>query len=162
MLTFRKISDLGNAKVLSTTKAFMEERKTVKSIEIDLNSNDPIINVAELGHYIKRKRETNHLSLRAVAKQTQVSASTLSRIENGTGTPDAQTLARLAKWLNLPFERVIGLEAPAETAIVYFPQESLPDIVEAHLRADRKLSPETAKALSELFRVAYTQFSTKS
>jgi transcriptional regulator with XRE-family HTH domain len=140
----------------------MEERKTGKSIELDLNGNDPIINVAELGHYIKRKRETNHLSLRAVARQTQVSASTLSRIENGTGTPDAQTLARLAKWLNLPFERVIGLESPAETPIVYFPQESLPDIVEAHLRADRKLSPETAKALSELFRVAYTQFSAKS
>ncbi len=135
---------------------------TGKPIELDLNSNDPIINVAELGHYIKRKRETNHLSLRAVAKQTQVSASTLSRIENGTGTPDAQTLARLAKWLNLPFERVIGLEAPTETPIVYFPQESLPDIVEAHLRADRKLSPETAKALSELFRVAYTQFSSKN
>lgn len=140
----------------------MEERMTGKPIELDLNSNDPIINVAELGHYIKRKRETNHLSLRAVAKQTQVSASTLSRIENGTGTPDAQTLARLAKWLNLPFERVIGLEAPTETPIVYFPQESLPDIVEAHLRADRKLSPETAKALSELFRVAYTQFSSKN
>lgn len=140
----------------------MEERTIGKTIELNLNSNDPIINVAELGHYIKRKRETNRLSLRAVAKETQVSASTLSRIENGTGTPDAQTLARLAKWLNLPFERVIGLEAPAETPIVYFPQESLPDIVEAHLRADRKLSPETAKALSELFRVAYTQFSSRS
>jgi hypothetical protein len=43
--------------------------------------------------------------------------------------------------------------------VVYFPQESTPEIVEAHLRADRNLSPETAKALSELFRVAYTQFS---
>ena len=137
----------------------MEERKRTKPIQVDLNSSDPIINVAELGHYIRRKRETDRLSLRAVAKQTQVSASTLSRIENGTGTPDAQTLARLAKWLNLPFERVIGLQAPAETPIVYFPQESLPDIVEAHLRADRKLNPETARALSDLFRVAYTQFS---
>jgi transcriptional regulator with XRE-family HTH domain len=142
--------------------AFMEERKRVKPIQVDLNSSDPIINVAELGHYIRRKRETDRLSLRAVAKQTQVSASTLSRIENGTGTPDAQTLARLAKWLNLPFERVIGLQAPAETPIVYFPQESLPDIVEAHLRADRKLNPETARALSDLFRVAYTQFSINS
>ncbi|MEP7341299.1 MAG: helix-turn-helix transcriptional regulator, partial [Acidobacteriota bacterium] len=139
--------------------AFMEERGRVKPIQVDLNSSDPIINVAELGHYIRRKRETDRLSLRAVAKQTQVSASTLSRIENGTGTPDAQTLARLAKWLNLPFERVIGLQSPAETPIVYFPQESLPDIVEAHLRADRKLNPETARALSDLFRVAYTQFS---
>jgi len=35
----------------------------------------------------------------------------------------------------------------------------MPDIVEAHLRADRNLTPETAKALSELFRVAYQQFS---
>ena len=137
----------------------MEEQKRVKPIQIDLSSTDPIINVGELGHYIKRKRDANRLSLRAVAKQTQVSASTLSRIENGTGTPDAQTLARLAKWLNLPFERVIGLQAPAENPIVYFPQESLPDIVEAHLRADRKLNVETAKALSDLFRVAYTQFS---
>ena len=33
-------------------------------------------------------------------------------------------------------------------------------LVEAHLRADKHLTPETARALSELFRVAYTQFST--
>ena len=31
--------------------------------------------------------------------------------------------------------------------------------IEAHLRADKNLTPETAAALSELFRVAYTQFS---
>jgi hypothetical protein len=43
--------------------------------------------------------------------------------------------------------------------VVYYPQEPTPEIVEAHLRADRNLTPETASALSELFRVAYTQFS---
>jgi transcriptional regulator with XRE-family HTH domain len=32
------------------------------------------------------------LSLRDVATETQVSASTLSRIENGTGKPDATIL----------------------------------------------------------------------
>jgi len=138
----------------------MEELKRVKNTSNGLDSNDPIINVAELGQYVKRKRETDRMSLRAVAKQTQVSASTLSRIENGTGTPDAQTLARIAKWLNLPFERVIGLESSSEAPIVYYPEESLPDIVEAHLRADRQLTPETARALAELFRVAYNQFST--
>ncbi len=140
----------------------MEELKKIKHSEVEFNNNDPIINVAELGQYVKRKREIDRLSLRAVAKQTQVSASTLSRIENGTGTPDAQTLARIAKWLNLPFERVIGLQSSGEAPIVYYPEESLPDIVEAHLRADQKLTPETAKALSELFRVAYNQFSTKN
>jgi hypothetical protein len=44
-------------------------------------------------------------------------------------------------------------------AVVYYPHEATPEIVEAHLRADKNLTPETAKVLSELFRVAYTQFS---
>jgi len=124
---------------------------------------EPLINVAELGKYIKRKRQGERLSLRAVARQTQVSASTLSRIENSTGTPDAPTLARLAKWLNVPFERVVGAPHRQEgEPVVYYPQESTPDIVEAHLRADRNLTPETARALAELFRVAYKQFSPPS
>ena len=50
-------------------------------------------------------------------------------------------------------------KAKRSQAVVYFPQESTPEIVEAHLRADRNLTSETASALSELFRVAYTQFS---
>ncbi|MFN2481882.1 MAG: hypothetical protein ABR554_10490, partial [Pyrinomonadaceae bacterium] len=59
-------------------------------------------------------------------------------------------------------ERIMsGREQGDESAqaVVYFPQESTPSIVEAHLRADRNLSEETARALSELFRVAYAQFS---
>ena len=124
------------------------------------SQGEPLINVEELGNYIKRKRQSERLSLRAVAQQTQVSASTLSRIENQTGMPDAPTLARLAKWLNVPLERIVGgANSQTGEAVVYYPQESTPDIVEAHLRADRNLTPETAHALAELFRVAYTQFS---
>ena len=122
---------------------------------------DPLINVTELGQYIKRKRESERMSLRAVAKQTQVSASTLSRIENGTGVPDTPTLARLAKWLNIPFERVMTGANSKEAPIIYYPQESIPDIVAAHLRADPNLTPELARALEDLFRVAYNQFSAK-
>ena len=120
-----------------------------------------LVNTVELGRAIRRKREEAGLSLRDVADETGVSASTLSRIENGTGKPDADNIARLTGWLNMPMERVMsGQPAGSEsTAVVYFPQEATPDIVEAHLRADRNLTPETAKALSELFRVAYTQFS---
>jgi transcriptional regulator with XRE-family HTH domain len=127
----------------------------------DSQEIDPVINVIELGLYIKRKRGLDRLSLRDVAKQTQVSASTLSRIENGTGVPDTPTLARLAKWLNIPLERVVGSGNPGGSAITYYPQESIPNIVEAHLRADPNLTPETAKALAELFRLAYDQFSVK-
>ncbi len=120
------------------------------------------INTAELGSAVRRRREEQGLSLRDVAEETGVSASTLSRIENGTGKPDADNIARLAAWLDMPIERVMHGRHGSATdpkPVVYYPHESTPEIVEAHLRADRQLSPETAKALSELFRVAYAQFS---
>lgn len=111
---------------------------------------------------MKRRREELGLSLRDVADKTSVSASTLSRIENGTGKPDADNIARLTGWLEVPVERILSARASQDDsneAVVYYPQEPVPEIVEAHLRADRNLTPETAAALSELFRVAYTQFS---
>jgi transcriptional regulator with XRE-family HTH domain len=121
-----------------------------------------LINTEELGRAIKRRREELGLSLRDVADQTKVSASTLSRIENGTGKPDADNIARLTTWLDVPLERILNRgkdDASNAKAVVYYPHESTPEIVEAHLRADRNLSPETADALSQLFRVAYAQFS---
>jgi transcriptional regulator with XRE-family HTH domain len=92
------------------------------------NGSGTSVNVVELGKHVKRKRETEHLSLRDVARHTQVSASTLSRIENGNGVPDTPTLTRLARWLNIPFERIVGNGNLNEGPIVYYPQESLPDI----------------------------------
>jgi hypothetical protein len=59
-------------------------------------------------------------------------------------------------------ERILsGRDPKAEEtkAVIYYPEEPTPEIVEAHLRADKNLTPQTAAALSELFRVAYTQFS---
>src|SRR2546421_9373609 len=120
-----------------------------------------LVNTIELGRAIRRKREEMGLSLRDVADETNVSASTLSRIENGTGKPDADNIARLTAWLNMPMERVMSGRADdsdGTKAVIYFPQEATPDVVEAHLRAARNLTAETAKALSELFRVAYAQF----
>jgi len=130
---------------------------------------EPALNIVELGEYVKRKRQDEKLSLREVAVKISVSASTLSRIENGIGVPDSPTLARLASWLGMPLERLMRgslLESDEAASaasyvepVIYYPTESTPSIVEAHLRADRNLKPEMAKALAELFRVAYTQFS---
>ncbi len=127
------------------------------------------LNIVELGEYVKRKREEEKLSLREVATKIHVSASTLSRIENGIGTPDSATLARLASWLGIPLERLMRGTLMEESVVpaagayvepvIYFPTESTPNIVEAHLRADRNLTPDMARALAELFRVAYTQYS---
>ena len=124
--------------------------------------NESLINTMELGRAIKRRREELGLSLRDVADVTNVSASTLSRIENGTGKPDADNIARLTNWLDMPVDRVMKKQGEGDQTepVIYYPHEATPEIVEAHLRADKNLSPETAKALSELFRVAYQQFST--
>jgi DNA-binding XRE family transcriptional regulator len=120
-----------------------------------------LVNTEELGRAVRRRRDEIGMSLRDVADETGVSASTLSRIENGTGKPDADNIARLTSWLDMPMERILSGRNPdnSDKAVVYFPHESTPEIVEAHLRADRNLTPETASALAELFRVAYTQFS---
>jgi transcriptional regulator with XRE-family HTH domain len=122
-----------------------------------------LVNTEELGRAIRRRRDDLGLSLRDVATETSVSASTLSRIENGTGKPDADNIARLTSWLDVPMERILSgrhhSQADAAKAVVYYPQEPTPQIVEAHLRADKNLTPDTAAALSELFRVAYNQFS---
>ncbi|MBI1766894.1 MAG: helix-turn-helix transcriptional regulator [Bacteroidetes bacterium] len=119
-----------------------------------------MINVKELGKHVTRKREAGHLSLRAVAKLTGVSPSTLSRIETAKGfIPDATTLAKLCRWLEIPIERIVGLADSLWTErsqmVVHYPNEPTPSIVEAYLRADPELTPETAYALSELFRIAY-------
>src|SRR5256885_14349810 len=136
---------------------------TLKLSKPMARTSKSLINTAELGRAISRKREELGLSLRDVADETKVSASTLSRIENGTGKPDADNIARLTAWLDMPVERVMSArkneEGTDNSAVVYFPHEATPDIVEAHLRADRNLTPQTAKALSELFRLAYQQFS---
>jgi transcriptional regulator with XRE-family HTH domain len=124
-------------------------------------NNESLVNTHELGRAIKRRREELGMSLRAVADITDVSASTLSRIENGTGKPDADNIARLTNWLDMPVDRVLNRQYKENSVepVVYYPHEATPEIVEAHLRADKNLSPETAKALSELFRVAYSEFS---
>ncbi|MBK9165695.1 MAG: helix-turn-helix transcriptional regulator [Acidobacteria bacterium] len=123
-------------------------------------SNEKFLDTAELGRAVKRRREELKLSLRDVADVTNVSASTLSRIENGTGKPDSDNIARLSAWLDMPIDRLMTKKAEEVEPVIYYPHEATPEIVEAHLRADKNLSSETAQALSELFRVAYKQFST--
>ena len=122
--------------------------------------NESLIDTVELGRAIKRRREELKLSLRDVADVTDVSASTLSRIENGTGRPDADNIARLTQWVDMPVDRLLTKHAGGGVEpVIYYPHEKTTDIIDAHLRADKNLTPETAIALSELFRVAYKQLS---
>src|ERR1044072_7423983 len=91
-----------------------------------------LVNTEELGRAVRRRREELGLSLRDVASKTSVSASTLSRIENATGKPDADNIARLTAWLDVPMERILSGRDPeadeSKAEIYYYPQEPVPEI----------------------------------
>ena len=117
--------------------------------------NDKTISL--LGRAIKAKRKRLNLRLDAVAEKTGISSSTISRIENGYGC-DSETMTVLAGWLDVPIDRLFESEENPTEAVIYFPTEPLPDIIEAHLLKDKTLTKQHAAALAEMFRAAYNQF----
>ena len=105
---------------------------------------------------LKRKRKDGNLSLKDAADESGITKSTLSRIENLIGKPDAETIARLTDYLDLPTDAVWNQSDGG--AVSYHPRQSTPDIIAAHLSKDRHLTSRDAQILSELFRTAYEQF----
>lgn len=110
------------------------------------------IDIHKLAALIRVKRGKR--GLREAAKEIgDVSVSTLSRVEQGK-IPDLGTFFRLCHWLGVSPEqfatdalKVDGQETP--------PDISTPEMLVAHLRADRTLDPHTAEALSTMIRLAY-------
>jgi len=136
----------------------MTRRKPQDFIKIE-ERFEQVVRVDDLGRLIQEKRKAEELTLAEAAEQSHVSAPTLSRLErqsNDTGKviiPDTRTLTALTQWLGVSVEQMLGIDTSSHGEM------STPDIVKAHLRADRKLNSEAAEALSEMFRLAYTQFS---
>lgn len=108
---------------------------------------------------IKAKRRASYLGVRDAAKECGISAATLSRLERGafSNLPDATTLTKLAGWLHTSVSELLQEEELLMKGLT--PQSTVPEIVEVHLRADKNLSPKTAKALSDMFRALYEQAS---
>lgn len=96
-------------------------------------------NVRLFGAALRTRR--GDLGLREVATETGVSASTLSRIENGE-IPDLQTFLVLSSWTGWP-------------VAAFFHQDQVRDtvrLVEEALREDEVLSPEVIDAFLVLLR----------
>ena len=132
-----------------------------------------VVRVEDLGELIRRRRRNDGTTLERAAAQSGVSAATLSRLERqrltgaGDGAtkpplqPDTRTLAALTRWLNVSIDRVMDVNPPSALhVIVHREGETVPDMFDAHLRADPNLDSGTAAALGRMFRVAYEQFST--
>ena len=93
------------------------------------------------------QRAAKGLNWKEVSQQSGVSASTLTRMSQGR-RPDVDGLALLLAWS--------GLDASN-----FLPRANSPETlaqITAHLRADRKLKPESAEALEAIIRVAYARF----
>lgn len=117
--------------------------------------------MAQLSALIKTKRKSEGLGLRAAAEEAHVSASTLSRLERGvfSSLPDFETITNLSQWLKVPVSSVLSEnEAPKKKNA---PSFETPEQIEVYLRADKKLTPETADALYKSFRILYDQFTSK-
>lgn len=111
--------------------------------------------VRKLGLMIwQRRRETGE-SLRAIAPQLGVSASTLSRIERGTVEPDTDTLFQICAWLGVSVESMRG--TTDDLVSVEGQSISTPDAIEVHLRADRNLPPSAAQVIAAMVRAAYQE-----
>lgn len=133
----------------------MDRRVRDESAE---SASSTSVRIEELGRLVRRKRRSENLSLEAAALETGVSAATLSRIERraeagvvhgSPTTPDLRTVAAVATWLGVSVSGAGFVPAPTAS--------STPEIVEAHLRADRNLDGPTASLLARMFRAAYEQ-----
>ncbi len=115
------------------------------------------IDVAWLGARLRRIRRKRELTLQEVSNQTRITVATLSRIERGAAKNlKASTLIALSAWMGISARKLAGEAEPLTTKKVEV--EETPDIVELHLRADKHLTRETAKALGNLFRTAYEHY----
>ena len=129
-----------------------------------------VVRREELGELIRTRRKQDRLTLEQAAQECGVSAATLWRLEKqgmavagGTGKrlpePDTMTLGAVTRWLGVSLDRIVETSITSATdSIAHGRGDSTPDIIEAHLRADRKLDPQAAAALGRMFRLAYEQF----
>jgi transcriptional regulator with XRE-family HTH domain len=155
-----------------THEVYREDSVTEVNRNVDQHApGRSAVRVEDLSRLIREKRREEGLTLEQAARASGLTLATLARWErpplarvSGTPrSPDTRTLALLARWLNVSITRVLDVEVPPEAhTIVHRESDTVPDIVEAHLRADRNLDEKTASSLGKLFRLAYEQYASLS
>lgn len=100
----------------------------------------------DLGRYIRAQRELAHLSVRHLARISNVSDSYLSQVERGLYQPSADVLKAISTALRLApeelFRRSGWLDTPEETRAVTVPQA---------INADTRLSSAEKAALIQMY-----------
>jgi len=97
---------------------------------------------------LKQERRSRSISWRRVALESGVSASTLSRLNQG-GRPDAEGLASLALWSGLDLRIFVRPSRRAQE------RSNTLSAISAALHLDPSLSPEHADTILALVRSVY-------
>jgi transcriptional regulator with XRE-family HTH domain len=105
--------------------------------------------VEAFGRYLKTQRQVSELSLRELARMTNLSNAYISQLERGLHEPSLRVLRALADALGIPLETLLaqtwlraGGAAPAEGA----------EATEAVIRGDAALSEAQKEALLAVYR----------
>ncbi|TAK80417.1 MAG: helix-turn-helix domain-containing protein [Dehalococcoidia bacterium] len=93
-----------------------------------------------MGALVRERRGPR--GVRDTATEIGISPATLSRVENGK-QPDLATFEKLCRWLEISPSDVLGGSGSV-------PLSGQPAIATAHLKAQRQIRPELAKALGEM------------
>jgi transcriptional regulator with XRE-family HTH domain len=113
------------------------------------------INIEDFAAKIREQRGKR--GLREAAQEIgEISASTLSRIENGN-IPDLDTFIRVCRWLGVSPDTFIIGETNLDASQLSSESESRKMLIKAHLRAERTLDPKTVEALVRMIELAYEQ-----
>ena len=72
----------------------------------DAHAPDDVL--AEVGPRLRRLRERRGMTLTALASETGISKSTLSRLENGERKPSLELLLPLSQAFHLPLDELVG------------------------------------------------------
>ena len=107
------------------------------------------VDLAKLAALVREKRGGR--GLRAAAAEADVSAATLSRVENGH-VPDLDTFMKLSAWVGVAAD---GFRLGRDELDAHSTPPATEQMLAAHLRADKTLDPRTAEALSRVIQLAF-------
>lgn len=105
---------------------------------------DPAAIYATLDH----ERQARGISWRELARQAGVSASTLSRMAQGS-PPSVDGLVQLADWAGCSLDELVGRANRMEADV------AAPTAIASYLRSRKELTPEGVEALEAIVQAAY-------
>ena len=109
-----------------------------------------------LGAFIKAQRQVANLSLREMARMTDVSNAYLSQIERGLHQPSVRVLRSLAEALNVSAETLLRQAGLIDEDAAAEPEKTEPPVgperTVAAILADPSLTPEQREALLTVYR----------